>query len=142
MKNHFSLNIGLPSIVLVFIVMCLFSLSVLSLVSANADWKLSQKAITRSNSYYQACNLANEDLAILNQKLIETYTHAKDESDYLSTVSSIASSYIYSIGELQNLYVDLVFHIPDDDMLCYDIVSWKVISSENITYDDHLHVIP
>ena len=40
-KKKFSMNIGSASILLVFVILCLVSFAVLSIVSANADSKLS-----------------------------------------------------------------------------------------------------
>lgn len=142
MKNRFSLNIGLPSIVLVFLTMCLFSLSVLSLVSASADWKLSQKNINKNTAYYNACNLAYEDLATLNQELLSIYTQSEDSSSFFSSIHKINHTYTYPISELQILQITLDFHLPDDQNLCYDILSWQVITNDQISYDDSLHVIP
>ena len=42
-KKSFPMNIGLSSILLIFVVLCLVSFSILSIVSANADKKLSLK---------------------------------------------------------------------------------------------------
>ena len=36
-KKNFPMNIGLSSILLIFVVLCLVSFSILSIVSANAD---------------------------------------------------------------------------------------------------------
>ena len=61
-KDNFPLNIGMSSILLIFVVLCLISFSILSIASANADKKLSQKILNRSIAYYNACNQAEETL--------------------------------------------------------------------------------
>ena len=61
-KKNFPMNIGLSSILLIFVVLCLVSFSILSIVSANADKKLSLKVLNRSIAYYNACNEAETTL--------------------------------------------------------------------------------
>ena len=47
-KKQFGMNIGSASILLVFVILCLVSFAVLSIVSANADSKLSARVPTVS----------------------------------------------------------------------------------------------
>ncbi|MEE1037559.1 MAG: hypothetical protein U0K95_00205 [Eubacterium sp.] len=119
-KTLFSLTVGLPTILLVFIVLCLLSFAVLSYVSAQADWKLCSKALEHSDAYYQAVNKAEETLeAISNGEKAQPY-------------------YYFPISDLQSLYISL--SLAENGT--YEIIDWKVISNDNITYDEHLHVIP
>ena len=55
-KKQFGMNIGSASILLVFVILCLVSFAVLSIVSANADSKLSARVLERTTAYYAACN--------------------------------------------------------------------------------------
>ena len=57
------MNIGSASILLVFVILCLVSFAVLSIVSANADSKLSARVLERTTAYYAACNQAEQSLA-------------------------------------------------------------------------------
>ena len=72
-KKYFSINIGLPSILLIFVILCLISFGILSLVSANSDLKLSKKVLARTTNYYATCNKAEEMLAYVHQQLLEAY---------------------------------------------------------------------
>lgn len=58
-----SINIGAATILVIFIVLCLITFATLSLVSANADYRLCQKVTNRTTAYYNAVSLANEQLA-------------------------------------------------------------------------------
>ena len=51
---EFKIHSGTASILLIFIILCLVSFSLLSVSSANADMKLSRKLADRSTSYYGA----------------------------------------------------------------------------------------
>ena len=143
-KNaEFSLNIGLPTILLIFVVLCLISFGILSLVSANADWKLSQKLLSRSSSYYQACNEAELFLAEIDTTLYHIYEQAEDTLAYQIATSNIPTVYYFPVSDLQELEVTLSFQIPTElSPTFYYIESWKLISTDNINYDNGLHVIP
>ena len=49
-KRQFGMNIGSASILLVFVILCLVSFAVLSIVSANADSRLSTRVLERTLS--------------------------------------------------------------------------------------------
>ena len=137
------MNIGLSSILLIFVVLCLVSFSILSIVSANADKKLSQKVMNRSIAYYNACNEAETMLRDVNEQLHALYSNASDDSVYLATVSTLDQTYHYTISDLQELEVVLNYPVPDSDKApFYEIVSWKVMNLQDTTYDEQLHVIP
>ena len=69
-KKQFGMNIGSASILLVFVILCLVSFAVLSIVSANADSKLSNRVLERTTAYYDACNQAEQSLAGMDQNII------------------------------------------------------------------------
>lgn len=54
------ISVGTVSIVLIFVLLCMLTFSVLSLVSAQADLRLSQKSADRTTAYYAAENAAND----------------------------------------------------------------------------------
>lgn len=115
--TSFSLNIGLPTIFLVFIVLCLLSLGILSFVSAKADWNLCQKAKVHADSYYEACNQAEE---------------------YLATDNKATGTMFFPISDLQVLVVTL----SQKSINQFTIEEWKVLLKDDISYNEHLNVIP
>lgn len=142
-NTEFSLNIGLPTILLIFVVLCLISFGVLSLVSANADWKLSQKLISRSSSYYEACNEAERFLAEMDTTLYHLYEQNTDILAFQNILAEFPTIYNFPVSDLQELEVILSFQIPSKQLpTFYHIESWKLISTDNIDYDSGLHVIP
>ncbi len=60
-KRSFGISIGSSSILVVFVVLCLTTFATLSLVSANADYRLSRKTADAAASYY-ALDAAGEEL--------------------------------------------------------------------------------
>ncbi len=49
-----SMGVGVSSILMIFVALCLTIFAALSFLSANADWKLSQKGAEFTTAYYQA----------------------------------------------------------------------------------------
>ncbi len=57
-----SMSIGVSSILVIFIIICLVTFSVMSLVSARADYALSKKIADRNKAYYAATSQAQIQL--------------------------------------------------------------------------------
>lgn len=142
-NTEFSLNIGLPTILLIFVVLCLISFGILSLVCANADWKLSQRLLNRSSSYYQACNEAEIFLSEVDSTLFQLYDQSSDMLSYYNAISELPTVYNFPVSDLQELEIVLSFQLPSKQTpTFYRIESWKLIATDNINYDGGLHVIP
>lgn len=88
------LNIGASSILVVFILLCLVTFSVLSLVSANADYKLSKKIADHTQDYYIAVSKAQEQLCAL----ASTERNSTELADF--TVPLNASQEIHVIAKM------------------------------------------
>ena len=61
-KNRMILNTGTTSLILIFAVLALVVFALLSLSSANVQWKLSRKMAERTTQYYEGENEASEIL--------------------------------------------------------------------------------
>ena len=81
--SSFGLGVGATSIVMIFVLLCLVVFAVLSLVSANAAWKLSSRLAERTESYYNACSRSEELLEQIDSRLASLYEEAEDTEDYL-----------------------------------------------------------
>jgi hypothetical protein len=57
-----SMSIGVSSILVIFIIICLVTFSVMFLVSARADYALSKKIADRNKAYYAATSQAQIQL--------------------------------------------------------------------------------
>lgn len=64
-KNAPFLNIGSASLLVVFLVLCLVIFAVLTLTSAQSDYRFSERLADRRTAYYTACNQAEEQIAAL-----------------------------------------------------------------------------
>ena len=146
-KKEFSMNVGLPSILLIFVILCLISFGVLSLVSANSDRKLSQKVLDRQAAYYNARNAAEENLYFIDQKLHNALVISSNQDEYISNIYEIENHLSFPISDIQTLEISLEFVNPysiqeynKQDRL-FKIISWKIVTDDNMIYDSNLHLM-
>lgn len=140
-KNHYGINVGSSSILMIFVILCLVSFAALSIISANADYKLTDKIAVRTQAYYNACNEAEETLASLDYVLHEQYATAASKESYYASVGT-NKSFVIQISDIQALQVDLTIMYPASlEQPLYKIDSWQVITIGDLDYDDSLNVI-
>lgn len=133
---EFHVNVGSSSILLIFVILCLISFATLSIVSANADAKLSRRVMERTTAYYQACNQAQEDIASIDSTLAAVYASSFDEEEYFMAVGH-RKNYIVSISALQTLSVTLEILYPQQEGdPFYRITSWQVLTDSSGVEDE------
>lgn len=129
-RQILGINIGSSSIMLIFVILCLISFAVLSIVSAHADSKLTRKVLERTTAYYEACNNAEAALAGVDNTLQNIYASSENEEAYFKTVGH-NKSYAITISDLQTLQVTIEILYPkNDDDTFYRITNWQVITSD------------
>lgn len=135
----FRVNVGSCSLLLIFVILCLISFATLSIVSSNADTKLSNRVAERTTAYYEACNQAERSIADLDSFLSEAYSSYSSADDYYAAVG-YNKSYTISISDLQSLSVSVDILYPEEEgMPFYRITSWQVINSEALEYDNDVN---
>ena len=87
-KHQLPIGIGISSILLIFVILCLLTFAVLSLVSANADYKLVKKNSAHTHEVYEAENSANELMDKIDSILKSTY-QSSDSPTILNRYSRI-----------------------------------------------------
>ena len=85
-RKEFSLNVGISSILFIFVVLALVSFSILSLSSATSDYKLSERVMQNTESYYTACNEAMELLESFDGTLSDLYETGISRTGYYEQV--------------------------------------------------------
>lgn len=137
----FGTGIGSASILVIFVILCLISFATLSIVSANADYKLSTKVLDRTTAYYEAAGKAEVILAKLDQTLSEIYASCESEEAYFTTVGH-DKSFVVPLSESQTLEVCVSILYPQtDDAPFYQIKRFQVIPTETFDYDSTLDVM-
>ncbi|MBQ8821099.1 MAG: hypothetical protein IJZ82_00475 [Lachnospiraceae bacterium] len=140
-KREFRVNVGTSSILLIFVVLCLVAFATLSIVSANADYKLSRKVADRTTAYYAATNQAESYIASIDQTLQNVYFSAESEEAYFSTVGH-SKSYLVPISDLQSLSIKLdILYPASEEEPFYRITSWQVITTGELEYHSSYQLI-
>lgn len=127
-KQFFGMNIGSASMVLIFVILCLISFAALSIVSANADRRLSCKIADRTAAYYEACNSAQESLAGIDKVLKEQYAASADADEYFAAVGH-NKSYAIPVSNVQTLFVEIEILYPRTaEDTFYHVTAWEIIT--------------
>lgn len=110
-NNKYTVGVGLLSIVVTFVILALTVLGSLSVLSARADYRLSQKNGDYIKAYYRATKEAEELLAEIDSKPLADFP--------------AISSYYVPIVENQKL--EVIISKEDEG---YKILSWRVIHTK------------
>ena len=90
-KKSYGISVGTSSILVIIVILSLVCFAGLSVVSANADYRLSQKLAERTTTYYQATSMANRDLAAIEKEsLTDSLTFSYAISDSQSLIVAIS----------------------------------------------------
>ena len=139
-RTNFGMSIGTSSILLIFIVLCLVSFAALTLSSAVADQKLTQRSQEKTTAYYEACSVAEQKLASLDQDFAALYATGISQEEYYERLGE-TQSFTVAISDSQSLYIEIAICYPEtDDDSYYEITSWQEITSSDLEYDDSLNV--
>lgn len=137
-QRKLTMNIGMISFMVVFIILCLVTFSILSLVSANSNLIMTQKRLTHTSDYYAISSQGEKRLAQIEAHLYDLYFSSDSKQSYLSqleTLKEIDSSMIIDdqsvffdiIQDDLKLTVELEVTYPGTSL--YTLKSWKVIPS-------------
>ena len=138
-RKSYGVNIGSSSILLIFVILCLVSFAVLSIVSAQTDYKLSCKLAGRTTKYYEANNEVESYLRDLQASLEKIYEDSATAEEYFA-VAGHDTTFSIQLSEQQMLNVHLTILYPGDGKGYYEINTWKVETQDTLELDDTLPV--
>ena len=125
-KISFGTHVGTSLILLIFMVLCLISFATLSLVNANADWRLTQKLYDRQLSINSASTEANAQIAVACAKLMALRDESISEKDFEEKAEKLELDNRYPVSDTQSLHVTLV---PDYDAPgAYRITEYRIVT--------------
>lgn len=124
-KRDFHLNIGTSSILFTFVILCLVSFAVLSLVSAVSDYRLSTNVAENTTAYYQACGEIESQLSQLDEELRLLYESGISRVGYFEKEGK-HRSFAYPISDIQ---VALFNNIKDDKLRRVAIEQMRVLAN-------------
>lgn len=144
-KKRYGISVGTSSILVIIVVLCLVCFAGLSIVSANADYKLSSKLAERTTSYYQASSLANEEFARINNAFYDFYLESADSNEYYKKIKESYSdslTFSYPISSTQALSVSVEPVYPDDETgNFFNVTSFCIVTTSDLQLDESLPVL-
>lgn len=84
-------GLGVPSMVLVLVVLCLAMLGVLSMISARSDDALAARHIRLTQGYYEAAANAQAALAELDAQMTSAWQASEDDAQYAEACAELTS---------------------------------------------------
>lgn len=139
-KRDFSLNIGISSILFIFVVLCLVSFATLSLTSAMSDYKLSKKVASNSEEYYKACNEAEEMLASFDTTLSDLYATGISRTGYYDQVGK-KKLFAVPITSIHTLEVEIDILYPSEPGEPFmNVTRWQTVTTGELEFDDSINV--
>lgn len=89
-KTHRVMAVGAPSLIMIFVVLCLACFAALTLSSANAEARLAQKAAESTANYYAADTRLQEKLAQLDAVLASC---GKDSDEFAKEAAALGGEW-------------------------------------------------
>lgn len=135
-RKSSGINIGSASIIMVFSVLCLTVFAVLSLITANSEYKLAVKSTDVIKNYYAADNAATEKLAVLKDTFDDgdfaaVQTKATELGIICESVGEdVTLSFEEKVTDTQALSVKATYTSGD-----FRIDEWKLISTDEWNAD-------
>ena len=140
-------NIGVSSLILIFIVLCMATFGLLSLSSAQGDLMLASRNAEAVTGYYEADNKGQQWLKEVDQVLMEEMGKGRDSTQCsLEIKDRLGELYDREVGLIttdipmdrgQSLHIELVLMCGEKR---YEIKSWYVYSSEEYEIDNSMPV--
>ena len=151
MKNSLKMgiSIGGPTIIMIFVVLCLTTLGTLSLATANADLKLTQKTAASSIAYYTADNqgalfLSQMDAALRRENSAESIAAIPETTVFTNQDGLLFITHRISISDRQTLVIEVSQTLSEQKtseespaLSHYKIDAWKVINNDYWLYEDY-----
>lgn len=154
-KHTFFVTVGIPSLFLIFSVLCLCVLALLTLGSSRSSLNTARHSMEQTENYYKACSSATETVSEIRTSLEQYMEKASDESGYFSMIQKLADhgddltwdpdihtlSFSVEISETQQLSVVLeIFYPQKSDPSTYQILQWNTELTGSWEPDNHQNV--
>lgn len=149
-------NFGFSTILLAFVMICIITISALALLTANSDYKLSQKVAEKNSSFYEAEKQANYILSNVDQELAKAYYNSTNDNSYYEDVersmkqfkqgtydkNTCVFSYTVPITDNHELYIELLVLYPEStEESLFEIITWKSVYNIDTPEEGTLNLI-
>ena len=142
-QNSISSGVGIPSLLLIAVILCLTAFGVLAYVSARADLKLTDAGVETTQAYYAAHHDAQELLSRLDERLAAQSDHAQAVADAAALqsgteVTGDTVSYTFPLGE--TTYLKMTVRIEPTGSAARYTVTGENIAESVTERDDTLNL--
>lgn len=135
-ENRIKLSIGVVSFVTMFIILCLVTFAILSLVSAKRNQEAGTRLVNKIELYYQMQNEAQEIVQELDMFLQDTYSKTLSKEEYFTSVKQRyvldeQKQYHFAIEKDQFiLNASITIQYPNAQEPFYIITNWNSQAGE------------
>ena len=128
-KKYGSVGLGAPSILLIAVTLCLTVFCTLALLSARADARLSEKALSSVAAWYEADAKAQRILSEVDGRLAA----GQDAAAQNVTVQDGHAYFMVNVDDARELRVELI--LSSKNLFHYEIICYTVVrkSTSNVT---------
>ncbi|MDR1548484.1 MAG: short-chain dehydrogenase [Hungatella sp.] len=147
-EKAYKANIGSPSLILIFIVMCLITFGMLSLSTAKSEWNLAERNASAVTEYYRADGEGEVFYQMVKKKAAEIREKSLDPQECKEFLAwEFSDAYEPDKGTItvnipmersQALYIELVLDPEGQEDI--RISKWKVIQTEDYEIDHSMPV--
>lgn len=147
-ETGYRVSIGSPSLILIFIVLCLVSFGMLSLSTAKSEWNLAERNASAVTEYYRADSQGEDFYRLVSETVNAVRKQSINPAECRQLLSQELGEYYQPeegtvITEIpmersQALLIELVPQLEGAGDII--ISRWKVIQTEDFEIDDSMPV--
>lgn len=110
-------NVGSSSILLIFVLLCLTTFATLSLVSANADYKLTKKSAGAVQAYYEADAIGERVLQDIDDQLLKAAEASSTPAEYYKNAAQLIYTvdWVIEAEVASETALHLYYEVPIDE---------------------------
>lgn len=136
------LPIGGPTLLMVFVILCINIFAVISYMSALRDYNLSEKSAEMVTKYYEADTKATKVLSDIASDIELNPEHInKDINEFTILDESDTRIVKYKVPIKKDIVLSVVAEFPKDSNK-YRILEWKMINNKLIEENDSVLDLP
>ena len=140
------LSMGIPSMFVIFSVLCLVILALLTLGTSSQDLQAAQVSLKQTTDYCNACTQASAQYQNIVAAARDAACASSDKSDYLSRMKNLVkdfsdisltwdstnqtASFVLDYSDSQGLYVEFQLSWPaQDSSFSPQLLTWKTVTT-------------
>ena len=147
-ENRYKANLGTPSLILIFIVMCLITFGMLSLSTAKSELNLAERNASAVTEYYRADGEGEAFYQMVLNKAAKVWEKSQDPQERKQLLSrEFGDAYEPDKGTVtvyipmersQALFIELLLQPEEREDI--RISKWKIIQTEDYEIDNSMPV--